>query len=139
MGKTTRVPVEPPPVFKNEGYQDIRIWLVACTDFFNANPWLWGNNGKRVCYALSKMDGPAVAPFTLTYRKKMTSTLGFVKEEGYKFWHTFADQAISQFGPTHEVEKALRKMSTVKYHGDVAKFLLEIENLNIHAKVSGIA
>ena len=39
LGKTTRVPVEPPPVFKNEGHQDIRIWLVSCTDYFDANPW----------------------------------------------------------------------------------------------------
>ena len=69
MGKTTRVPVEPPLVFKNEGHQDIGIWLVCCTDYFDANPWLWGSDVKRVRYALSKMDGPAVAPFAQTYRK----------------------------------------------------------------------
>ena len=139
LGKTTRVPVEPPPTFKNDGHQDVQMWLVACTDFFEANPWLWGSEPKRVRYALSKMDGPAVAPFALTYRKKMTRTMGFVKVEGYEFWHTFAELAIEQFGPTHEAEKALRKMATVKYHGDIAKFLLEMENLNIHTKVSGVA
>ena len=72
-------------------------------------------------------------------RKKMTGTLGFVKTEGYEFWHTFADQAVQQFDPTHEAEKVLRKMATVKYHRDIAKFLLEMENLNIHAKVSRVA
>jgi len=30
-------------------------------------------------------------------------------------------------------------MGSVKYRGDVAKFLMEIENLNIHARVTGIA
>jgi len=30
-------------------------------------------------------------------------------------------------------------MGSVKYRGDVAKFLTEMENLNIHARVAGIA
>jgi len=30
-------------------------------------------------------------------------------------------------------------MGLVKYHGDVAKFLIEMENLNIHALVTRIA
>jgi len=30
-------------------------------------------------------------------------------------------------------------MGCVKYHGDIAKFLPEMENLNIHAGVTGIA
>jgi len=30
-------------------------------------------------------------------------------------------------------------MGSVKYRGDVAKFLMEMENLNIHARVSGTA
>jgi len=30
-------------------------------------------------------------------------------------------------------------MASVKYRGDVAKFLMEMENLNIHARVTGIA
>ena len=69
----------------------------------------------------------------------MTGKLGFVKKEAYGFCYTFAEQAILRFGPTHEVEKALHKMSTVKYQGDIAKFLLEMENLNIHAKITGVA
>ena len=30
-------------------------------------------------------------------------------------------------------------MSAVKYQGDIAKFLLEMENLNIHTKMTGVA
>jgi len=30
-------------------------------------------------------------------------------------------------------------MRSVKYRGDVGKFLMEMENLNIHARVTGIA
>jgi len=30
-------------------------------------------------------------------------------------------------------------MGFVKYHSDSARFLLEMENLNIHARVTGIA
>jgi len=51
----------------------------------------------------------------------------------------FAEQVLRRFGPSHEAEKSLREMGLVKYHGDVAKFLMEMENLNIHARVTGIA
>jgi len=37
------------------------------------------------------------------------------------------------------VEKSLREIGSVNYRGDVAKFLTEMENLNIHARVTGIA
>jgi len=40
---------------------------------------------------------------------------------------------------THKVEKARRQFSFMKYHGDIAKFLLEMENLNICARVTGNA
>ena len=85
------------------------------------------------------MDGLEVALFALTYRQKMVGELGFVKEESYRFWHTFAEQAILYFRPTHEAEKALCKMSAVRYPGDITKFVLEMENLNIHAKITGVA
>ena len=85
------------------------------------------------------MDRPEVAPFALTYQKKMTGEVGCIKEESYPFWHTFAKQAILRFGPTHEAEKALRKMSTVRYQGDIERFVLEMENLNIHAKMTGVS
>jgi len=46
---------------------------------------------------------------------------------------------VGRFGPIHKAKKSLTQMGFVKYHGDIAKFWLEMENLNIHASVTGIA
>jgi len=46
---------------------------------------------------------------------------------------------VRRFGPTDEAEKFLTQMGFVKYHGNIAKFLPEMENLNIHARVTRIA
>jgi len=85
------------------------------------------------------MESKEVAPFALTYRRPLTGELGFASQAGYEFWHLFAEQAVHQFGPTYEDEKSLNQMGFVKYHGDIAKFLQEMENLNIHARVTWIA
>jgi len=85
------------------------------------------------------MDGKDVAQFALTYRRQMTGEIGYTRQEGYEFWHVFAEQVLRRVGRTHEEEKSLREMGSVKYRGDVAKFLMEMENLNIHARVTGIA
>jgi hypothetical protein len=85
------------------------------------------------------MDGAEVAPFALTYRRQMTGELGYTRQEGYEFWHVFTEQCLRRYSPTHGAEKALRRMDQVRYHGDIAKFLLEMENLNIYARVSGIS
>jgi len=84
------------------------------------------------------MDGKEVALFVLTYRRQMTGEIGYTRQEGYGFWRVFAEQALRRLGPTHEAEISLREMGSVKYRGDVAKFLTEMENLNIHARVTGI-
>jgi len=34
LGQRTRVPAEPPPMFRNEKHQDIRMWLMTCADYF---------------------------------------------------------------------------------------------------------
>jgi len=85
------------------------------------------------------MDVKEVAPFALTCRTQMTREIGYTRQEGYEFWAVFAEQALRRFGPTHEAEISLREMGSVKYAGDVAKLLMEMENLNIHARVIGIA
>jgi len=85
------------------------------------------------------MEGKEVAPFGLTYRRQMTGEIGYTRQERYGFWHVFAEQALRRFRPTHEAEKSLPEMGSVKYRGDVAKFLMEMENLIIHARVTGIA
>jgi len=64
----------------------------------------------------------------------MTGEIGYTRQEGYEFWHVFAEQALRRFGPTHEAEKSLREMGLVKYRGEVPKFLMEMENLNSHVK-----
>jgi len=85
------------------------------------------------------MERREVAPFALTYRQQMTGELGFTRQAGYEFWQVFAEQGVGRFGPTHETEKSLTQMGFVKYHGDIAKFLLKMENLNIHTWVTTIA
>jgi len=115
------------------------MWLLICTDYFVRNSWEWENEAERIRDAISRMDGKEVARFGLTCRRQMTGEIGYTRQERYEFWHVFAEQALRRFGPTHEVEKSLRDMGSVKYHGDVSKFLIKMENLNIHARVTGIA
>jgi len=139
LGQRTRVPAEPPAMFRNENHQDIRMCLMTCTDYFGQNSWQWEDEAQRIRYAISRMDGKEVAPFALTYQRQMTGEIGYTRQEGYEFWHVFAEQALRRFGPTQEAEKSLREMGSVKYRGDVAKFLMEMENLHIPARVTGIA
>ena len=69
----------------------------------------------------------------------MTGELGHIRQEGYELWDLFAEQAIRRFGPTPEEEKALREMLKVRYKNDINQFVLELENWNVKAKVTGIA
>ena len=108
-------------------------------DYFAQNSWQWENKAQRIRYAISRKDGKEVALFALTYRRQMTGEIGYTRQEGYRFWQVFAEQALRRLGPTHEAELSLREMGSVKYRGDVAKSLTEMENLNIHTRVTGIA
>jgi len=49
----------------------------------------------------------------------MTGEIGYTRQEGYEFWHVFAEPALRRFGPTQEAEKSLQAMGWVKYRGDV--------------------
>jgi len=104
LGQRTRVPAEPPTMFGNEKHQDIRMWLMRCTDYFGRNSWQREDEAQRIRYAISRMDGKEVAPFALTYRRQMTGEIGYTRQEGYEFWHVFAEQVVRCFGPTHEAE-----------------------------------
>jgi len=75
----------------------------------------------------------------MTYRNQMTGELGHIRQEGYKLGDVFAKHAIHRFDRTHEEEKALRQMLKVRYKNDINKFLLEFENWNVEANVTGIA
>jgi len=39
LGQRSRVPAEPPAMFRHEKHQDIRMWLMTCTDYFGRNSW----------------------------------------------------------------------------------------------------
>ena len=41
LGQQMRVPAEPPAMFRNEKHQDIRMWLMTCTDYLGRNSWQW--------------------------------------------------------------------------------------------------
>src|SRR6201996_9746488 len=85
------------------------------------------------------MEGDDVSAFALTYQKKMTGELGYLKVEGYEYWETFRNECISQFALTHEGERALAAMEKVRYKGDIDRYLLEMENHNTHVGLSGVA
>ena len=53
LGRRTRVPVEPPAMFRNEKNQDICMWLMTCTDYFGPNSWQWEDDAQRIRYAIS--------------------------------------------------------------------------------------
>ena len=132
-------PADPPFVYKHLDYKDVKVWLLACEDYFARNPTYWMKEEDKIIYAIGRMEGKEVAPFALAYRKQMTGELGFQKQEGYEYWHIFKAQVILRFTVSHEAERALRRMELVKYQGDIEKYLLELENLNIQAQVTGIA
>ena len=50
---------------------------MACEDVFGINAWQWEEEDERIKYALSMIEGSAVTPFAITYRKKMTGEFGF--------------------------------------------------------------
>ena len=43
----------------------------------------------RIKYALGRMEGDDVAPFTDTYRQQMSGGLGYQKEISYERWFMF--------------------------------------------------
>jgi len=110
LGQWTRVPAEPPAMFRNEQHQDISMWLLTCTDYFGRNSWQWEHEAQRIRYATSQMDGNEVARFALTYRPQMTQEIGNTRQEGYHFWHVFAEQALRRFRPTHEAVRTVTRV-----------------------------
>ena len=112
---------------------------MTCEDFFERNAWQWEEEEERIKYALSMMDGNAVTPFAITYRKKMTGEFGFPKHDGYDLWINFKAQLHDKFSIMHRAQRALRNMEKVRYEGDIEKYLLTLENLNIDAEMTGVA
>ena len=84
IGETTKRPAQPPPEYEHAKHQDVRFWLTACKDFFDRNPYQRQNEADRIKYALSKLKGPQVSAFAMTYRNQMTGELGYTRQEGYE-------------------------------------------------------
>ena len=109
---------------------------MASEDSFGRNAWQWEEEDERIKYALSMMEGTAVAPFAITYRKKMTVEFGFPRSDGYDLWENFKTQIQETFSILHRAQRALMDMEKVRYEGDIEKYLLTLENLNIDAEMS---
>jgi len=135
----TKRPSDPRWVFKNKSHQDIRIWLMAVQDFFERNSHQWTMETDRIKYAMGRMEGDDIAPFTDTYRKKMSGALGYAKEIGYERWFMFEQKVTERFAPTHEAERTHKLMKLERYHGDIRQFLLRMENHNIKVGLQGVA
>ena len=69
----------------------------------------------------------------------MTGELGYTWQEGDELWEVFTEQVRWRFAPTHEAEKALWEMVKVWYKSDIEKYLLEMENFNFQAHLTGVA
>ena len=61
----------------------------------------------RIKYAMGRMEGDDVTPFTDTYRKKMSGALGYAKEIGYERWFMFEQKVTERFAPTHEAKRTV--------------------------------
>ena len=48
LGQRTRVPAEPPAMFRKEKHKDIHMWLLTWTDYFGRNSWPWENEAQRI-------------------------------------------------------------------------------------------
>ena len=92
MARGSRRAAQPPFKFENKPTQDVRVWIMACEDFFGRNAWQWEEEDERIKYVLSMMEGSAVNPFAITYRKKMTGEFGFPRSDGYELWENFKNQ-----------------------------------------------
>ena len=138
LGDTTKWLAQPPPEYEHAKHQDVRFWLTACKDFFDRNPYQWQDEADRMKYALSKLKGPQVSAFAVTYRNQMIGELGYTRQEGYELWDIFTEKMVRRFGPTHEEEKALRQMMQVRYKGDIDQLRLEIDNWNVKVKVTAV-
>ena len=92
MARGSRRAAQPPFKFENKPTQDVRVWIMACEDFFGRNAWQWEEEDEWIMYALSMMKGSAVTPFAITYRKKINGEFGFPRSDGYDLWENFKNQ-----------------------------------------------
>ena len=118
MARGSRRAAQPPFKFENNPTQDVWVWIMACEDFFGRNAGQWEEEDARIKYALSMMEGSAVTPFAISYRKKMTGEFGFPRSDGYDLWENFKNQIQEKFSILHRAQRALRDMEKVRYEGE---------------------
>ena len=129
---------EPPPIFEAKKYENVKLWLISCEDFFNRNPRQWVKQKHMILYAISRTKGEKMAHFTSWYRLSMTGEEGYKKEAGLLYWERFRQEIISRYANTAEEREALQAMEALKYEGHTATFLLAMRNLNIKVQLSGV-
>ncbi|KAL0630447.1 hypothetical protein Q9L58_010706 [Maublancomyces gigas] len=116
--------------------QELHTWLLACTDFFHRNEFLWEDDEDRIIYAIGATEGKKVTPFVTRYRKAMSGLDGVIKVPENRYWDTFAAAMKARFVSANISRFALDKMDKVQYT-TMEDYLLEMENLNIEAELSG--
>ena len=52
MKTTAWKTAEAPPIYRHAANQDVRVWPMACEDYFGRNPTQWEDEKERVIYAL---------------------------------------------------------------------------------------
>jgi len=77
---------------------------MAVQDYFKRNGHLWTKEVDQIKYAMGRMEGDDVAPFTDTYRQKMSGAFGYKKELGLEKWFMFEQRVNERFVPTHKVK-----------------------------------
>ena len=75
---------------------------MACQDLLGRNAWQREEEDERIKYALSMIEGSAVTPFAITYRKKMIGEFGFPRSDGYDLWGNFKNQIEENFVSSSE-------------------------------------
>ena len=139
MARGSRRASQPPFKFENKPTQDVRVWIMACVDFFGRNAWQWEEEDERIKLAQTMMEGSAVTPFAITYQKKMTGKFGFPRSDRYDLWDNFKNPIEEKFSILQRAQDALKNMEKVRYEGDIEKYLLTLEILIIDEEMSRVA
>ena len=80
-----------------------------------------------------------MAPFAKWYRKSMNGTMGaeFIPE--LVSWERFSQEIIYKFQGMEQDRQAVGDIEKVSYNDDIEEYLLKLVNLNMKARVSGVA
>ncbi|KAG0122977.1 hypothetical protein HOY82DRAFT_619747 [Tuber indicum] len=131
--------MDQPPIFMFEEKLLAENWLLACEDYFRLSGEDWQDKMSRVIFALGRIQGKKVSNFASWYRNCMTGEMGYPPQLEFQHWDNFRAKIISRFSPLAQDRQALRTMKKIEYLGDVQKDITELQDLNIKARVTGVA